>query len=94
MESLPCPVWLLDYLRCPISQTALVIPSPGWFTKLAEFHTQTPLSTRLGRSISEPPMQGLLSVDRQWLYPAENQIPTLIPDEAISVPEAMRNENL
>jgi len=94
MESLPCPAWLVDYLRCPISQSALVIPSPGWFTKLAELHAKTPLLTRLGRSVSQPPSQGLLSLDRHWLYIAANQIPTLIPDEAIVVPEAMRTENL
>ena len=94
MESFPCPAWLVDYLRCPISHTALVVPSPGWFAKLAEVHAETPLSTRLGRSISEAPLQGLLSVDRQWLYAAENQIPTLIPDEAISIPQVMRDENL
>jgi len=84
----------MHYLRCPISRLALVIPSPGWFAKLAESHAKTRLLTRLGRSVSQPPLQGLLSLDRRWLYVAENQIPSLIPDEAIAVPEAMRTENL
>jgi uncharacterized protein YbaR (Trm112 family) len=94
MESLPCPRWLVGYLRCPISHSELLIPSPRWFAKLAESHAATPLATRLGRSISQLPMQGLLSHDRHWLYIAENQIPTLIPDEAIVVPESLRDENL
>jgi len=94
MKSSPCPTWLVDYLRCPISLSTLIVPSTEWFTRLAEVHSLTPLRTRLGRSISEAPTQGLLSLDRHWLYLSRNQIPTLIPDEAIVVPESMRIENL
>jgi uncharacterized protein YbaR (Trm112 family) len=90
MTQLPCPTWLLDYLVCPITQTPLVVPNTNWLDRLAESHKTTPLLTRLGRSVSELPTQGLLNQTKQWFYPSKDGIPTLIPDEAIVVPESLR----
>ncbi len=79
------PEWLLKYIRCPITRTTLLPASQAILDQLVARHSQIPLTTRGGRTISCVPTQGLLSGDGCWLYPVQNQIPTLIPDEAIAV---------
>ena len=80
-----CPEWLLRFIRCPISHSPLSVASPALLAELAVRHSESPLSNRAGRTISDVPTQGLLSGDGCWLYPIRNQIPSLIPDEAISI---------
>ncbi|MDZ4850511.1 MAG: hypothetical protein SGI77_14595 [Pirellulaceae bacterium] len=84
-DSQVCPDWLLEVLRCPITLSPLVPATRAKLDQLNSRHALKPLCTRGGRTISAVPTQGLLSSDQCWLYPVQNQIPTLIPDEAIAI---------
>jgi uncharacterized protein YbaR (Trm112 family) len=88
-ESESVPDWLLEFIRCPITRTILMPATQATLQQLIAQHSQKPLMTRGGRTISSVPTQGLLSADQCWLYPVQNQIPTLIPDEAIAVRTAL-----
>ncbi len=60
--------------------------------RLGELHQQSSLVTRGGRNVSGVPTQGLVSGDGRWIYPVQDSIATLIPDEAIAIPkEAIEN---
>ncbi len=80
------PDWLFEFIRCPISCTTLSPASDALLKQLNARHSEKPLITRGGRTISSVPTQGLLSGDGCWLYPVNGQIPTQNPDEAIAVP--------
>jgi uncharacterized protein YbaR (Trm112 family) len=85
------PSWLFEFIRCPISKTTLTMAPSGILRQLLEHQRAKPLVTRGGRTISSLPTQGLLSGDGCWLYPVHQNIPTLIPDEAIPIPPEWRS---
>jgi len=88
-ETQICPDWLFDFIRCPISKTRLSPATAAFLEQLKARHAAKPLCTHGGRTISAIPTQGLLSGDACWLYPVQDQIPSLIPDEAIAVGQAL-----
>jgi uncharacterized protein YbaR (Trm112 family) len=50
--------------------------------RIHELHRLGVLCTKLGRTISYVPTQGLVSSDGKWFYPIANAIPCLLPEDA------------
>jgi len=81
------PNWFLDLIRCPNSGGTLSLANPTILRELSDRHGLSPLTNKLGRTISAVPTQGLVSQDGRWFYPIEHNIPCLLPDEAIEIPK-------
>lgn len=79
------PAWLLDCVRCPIAGLPLHRAPAEVLASLASRGAAGQLATRVGRTVSAPPTQGLLSSDGRWFYGVVDGLATLVPDEAIEV---------
>ena len=75
------PEWLVSLLRCPITGQRL----RRWERGAAEADRADSWTHRDGRSVSDPPSQGLLSEDGRWLYPLSGPVACLVPGEAIEL---------
>jgi len=85
------PDWLMGLVRCPNSKTKLMLASPCVLRFVKERMERGDLCTKLGRTISAVPTQGLVSEDLGWFYPMIDGIPCLLPDEAILLPPGCPN---
>jgi len=79
------PDWILGYLRCPQSGEKLLQASQAVLNAVAERARERTLVTVLGRTISQVPMQGLVSANGRWFYVVNDQIAVLLADEAIEL---------
>jgi uncharacterized protein len=78
---------LLDILLCPDSKQSLTLAEPALLDTLNQRIRQGTLKNRGGAVVSEPIDGGLVREDRQYLYPIRDDIPIMLIDEAIPVPE-------
>lgn len=85
------PEWLMGLVRCPNSKTKLMLASPSVLHFVKERMERGDLCTKLGRTISAVPTQGLVSEDLGWFYRMIDGIPCLLPDEAILLPPGCPN---
>jgi uncharacterized protein YbaR (Trm112 family) len=79
------PSWLLPLIRCPITKQGFQLAPSSVIDRLKELAAKGLLRSKNGISVSEIPSQGLLTPDQRWLYPIRRGIPSLIPDDAISL---------
>lgn len=79
------PEWILGVIRCPNSGALLSMASDQLLNQLADRHARSPMTNKIGRTVSAIPTQGLVSKDGRWLYPVVQGIPCLLPDEAIPI---------
>lgn len=77
------PNWVLDLIRCPITLEKLDIAPADLVARLRALVREGKLTNRMGTSITEDFQSGLLNESKDWFYPVVDEIPTLIPDEAI-----------
>ena len=80
---------ILQFVRCPISHSTLSLASDALIERLNERIESGTLVTRIDRVVDEPLELGLVDAEQSVLYPVKNGIPTLIPDEAISIANVM-----
>ncbi|MFN6400867.1 MAG: hypothetical protein ACK449_13320 [Planctomycetota bacterium] len=85
------PEWILGVIRCPNSGTLLTLASAQLLSQLRDLHARSPLTNKIGRTVSILPTQGLVSQDGRWFYSIHQGIPCLLPDEAILLPPALNN---
>lgn len=74
--------WLMGLIRCPNTGTELMLAPRDTLERIRTLHGQGQLRTKLGRTLSQIPTQGLVSADGRWFYPIERGIACLLPDEA------------
>ncbi len=79
------PDWILLYLRCPQSGGQLLLASKSVLDALNVRARSGTLFSVLGRTISQVPLQGLVSVNGRWFYPIDDGIVCLLADEAIDL---------
>ncbi len=88
--------WVMEILRCPVTHSPL---TPADKTLLASVNQRIAageLQTRAGTTVSDPVEAGLVNQSQSLLYPIIDQIPNLIPDDAIvigEVPPSAPNED-
>jgi uncharacterized protein len=78
---------LLDILLCPDSKQPLTLADPPLLETLNQHIRQGTLKNRGGTVVSEPIDGGLVRQDRRYLYPIRDDIPIMLIDEAIPLPE-------
>jgi len=79
------PDWFMGLVRCPITGTRLMLASAAQLQSLQRRQATGKLTTRLGRTVSGPLTQGLVSEDGRWFYPVEEGALHLLPDDAIAM---------
>lgn len=78
---------LLAMLRCPLTAGQLQVADEGTIARVSEAIASGQARDRVDQTVSEPIEGGLVSTQAGLLYPIRDSIPTLIPDEAIRLPE-------
>lgn len=78
----------LSMLRCPISRRPLVAASAEEISLLNRRIREKGLQNRAGEAVEEPLEEGLVEPVERWFYPVRDNIPSLLKDEAISLPTA------
>lgn len=79
------PNWLLDLIRCPITLENLAIAPVELTERLRGELRSGKLANRIGASLTSDFQSGLLNASGTWYYPITDDIPVLVPDEAIAV---------
>ena len=78
---------LIEILVCPESQQAV---QEAEFNLIAELNQQIQkqsLKNRAGHLVTEEIDSGLIRDDGLWLYPVRNQIPIMLTEEALPLPQ-------
>ena len=78
---------LLEILACPETKQPLTLADASVLTALNNRIRQGDLTNRGGASVTEPIEGGLIREDRRYLYPIRDEIPIMLIDEAIPLPE-------
>ena len=74
---------LLNILRCPADQTALAPVSDAILDQLNTAIRAKRIRNQAGELVEQTIEGGLVRIDGALLYPIVDQIPVLLPDEAI-----------
>ena len=78
------PPWLLDLIRCPITLEKLEIAPVDFVERIRAAIRDGRLTNRMGVSVTYDIQSGLLNESKNWFYPVVDDIPMLVPDEAIA----------
>ncbi|MBN1601197.1 MAG: hypothetical protein JW915_06285 [Chitinispirillaceae bacterium] len=75
---------LLDILCCPETKQDLTLLDQKKVEKINEAIAQGKLKNKIGEVIKEPVDGALLREDKKFFYVIREDIPIMLPDEAIS----------
>jgi len=78
---------LLDILVCPENKTSVKVADASVIEKINAAITAGTLKNRAGELVTETIDGGLLRADGQFLYPVRDDIPIMLMDEAIPMPQ-------
>jgi uncharacterized protein YbaR (Trm112 family) len=76
---------LLSLLRCPLSGQPLVLADQSALNRLEALRNAGTLKNRAGETVSRPLVNGLIREDGRFFFPIVDEIPVLLPDEAIEI---------
>ena len=80
---------LLDCLVCPVSRQKLHQADQATVDALNALIAQGQLANKQGVNMNRPLDGGLIRGDKTVIYPVYDDIPNLLADEAIEVPESL-----
>jgi uncharacterized protein YbaR (Trm112 family) len=78
---------LLSTLVCPETHQPLTEAEPVLLEQLNALIGEGKLQNRAGDAVTEPLQRALVREDRQLLFPVLDDIPKMIADEAIPLPQ-------
>lgn len=78
---------LLDILVCPETKQSLHAADAAVLDRLNEAIAQGSIVTRGGRKLQDPVTEGLVREAGDVLYPVRDDIPVMLVDEAIPLPQ-------
>ncbi|MEM9658913.1 MAG: Trm112 family protein [Planctomycetota bacterium] len=76
---------LLDILRCPVDRTRLTVAEPALIDRLNAAIASRSLTNVAGDKVPKRLDGGLVREAGDLLYPIVDQIPVMLPDEAIAL---------
>lgn len=79
---------LLDILVCPETKQPVRTAEPELLERLNAAIRQGKVKTRDGSAVSEQVREGLVREDGSLLYPVRDDIPIMLIDEAIPLPNS------
>ncbi len=77
------PDWMISNLQCPNTLEPLSPATEEQLAKLAHRFAARELVTKLGVSVSELPMQGLVNASFTWFYRIDGPVVDLLAEEGI-----------
>lgn len=77
--------WLLEILKCPISGEKLQIAGSDLVASLQAKQQSAALFSHKGIQLDEPFEGGLTNQSATYFYCISDDIPSLLPDEAVSI---------
>jgi uncharacterized protein YbaR (Trm112 family) len=77
--------WLVEILRCPISREKLHAADGQLVERLRKQMQAGELFSHKGIPLDEPFESGLVNESSSYFYRVTDDIPTLLPDEAIAL---------
>jgi uncharacterized protein YbaR (Trm112 family) len=75
--------WLLALIQCPITREDLHLVDASLLEKLQDQFRAGQLVNKLGIKVNEDFESGLVNASGTWFYAISDNIPSLIPEEAI-----------
>lgn len=78
---------LLDIVCCPETKQPLQLAPPAMLDRLRRAGRAGALTLENGKPVREEITAGLVREDGRFIYPIRNDIPILLIDERIAVPE-------
>ncbi len=94
MKEAQMPTWLLELIRCPITLEPLQTAASEVTERLRDELKHGRLTNRVGVSLTDDFQSGLVNASSTWFYPVTDEIPVLVPDEAISLQGLAIQHNL
>ncbi len=79
---------LLDILVCPETKQPIRIADPGLLERLNAAIEQGSVANKGGTPVTSAVTEGLVREDGTCLYPVRDDIPIMLIDEAIPLPQA------
>lgn len=79
--------WLLRIIRCPLTSQPLEMANPALVDKLLEQSQAGQLFSHKGIAVDAEFDAGLVDQTHTYFYRIRDGIPSLIPDEAVSLSE-------
>jgi uncharacterized protein YbaR (Trm112 family) len=73
----------LKIVRCPLTQSPLALADEPLLARLQQAVAEHRVKNRVGQLVERPLDGGLVNRDSTLLFPIYDNIPNLIPDEAI-----------
>lgn len=82
-KSMIMPPWLLELIRCPITLEPLEVAPDVTLDRMRGRFDAGLLVNRIGVTVTDAFQSGLVNASGTWFYPVVEEIPVLVPDEAI-----------
>ena len=73
----------LQHLRCPVTGSPLRLLEADALTRINDAITQRRAVNQIGDVLEQPLSDALSNADQSLLYPVWDDIPSLIPEEAL-----------
>ncbi len=79
---------LLDILVCPETKQPIRVADAELLARLNDAIREGTVQNRGGQAVSEVVAEGLIREDGKYLYPIRDDIPIMLIDEAIPLPQS------
>ncbi len=77
--------WLFEVIRCPLSREPLSRADQETVSRLTALQASQQLFSHKGLPVTETFQSGLVNQSHTWFFRITDNIPALLPDEAVSL---------